>query len=609
MEEDYLDRSVAKEPSPITIQPENGDNDAWKLKMLPSSQPTTSINLNQTLFQAMQADNSNSGNNIPLSYYDLQTINTSAGSLNTTITNSISNEFFYSELASIHTNINNDWKKPIVSKEIPNVFKIHSKVISSIEQELIDIDTNFLILTSAGKPIYSFCGKDEQLTSIMGIINTIINYFKINDSKDLKSIKSGNQVLTFLNKSPVILMAYSNRGESTSELFDQLDFLYSYLISSLSERQVLRLFNKRENFDLRNFLEASDFENLDSICSLITNKFYPDLYLGALRCLPLENHLVRRKIHELMSKHLLKESSLPRGTLLYGLLVYPDNKLVSVLRPKRHTLHTTDLHLLLCLIFNRFQNLDENQELWVPICFPKFNSNGFLYCYIKFLSNNNQANPTQSKNLQLKRKAPALVLISAQKDVFYPLKELATTFLESMKAKKLLDQVIHSNGIKTSDIRAPLVHHFIYKSKKHVQYITPEFEYKTFSSSMSDTERNTDSYELKLKLYYQHLYNSVINQETGLPLNKSILNYIKWEATPEDAENTTNTEEDLRDPSFKEELANILGLAWVTPKFELYLISNNDVNNKDILFKSARKIAFWCNKNESRLFVTEGSVF
>ena len=245
LEEDYLDRSVAKEPSPITIQPENGDNDAWKLKMLPSSQPTTSINLNQTLFQAMQADNSNSGNNIPLSYYDLQTINTSAGSLNTTITNSISNEFFYSDLASMHTNINNDWKKPIVSKEIPNVFKIHSKVISSIEQELIDIDTNFLILTSAGKPIYSFCGKDEQLTSIMGIINTIINYFKINDSKDLKSIKSGNQVLTFLNKSPVILMAYSNRGESTSELFDQLDFLYSYLISSLSERQVLRLIREK----------------------------------------------------------------------------------------------------------------------------------------------------------------------------------------------------------------------------------------------------------------------------------------------------------------------------------------------------------------------------
>ncbi|EDO14459.1 hypothetical protein Kpol_223p2 [Vanderwaltozyma polyspora DSM 70294] len=617
-DESYIDRPIKVKSSIERLPNLNENNDTLTLSISSSSHPTTSINLDQTLFQSrlQQPSQSLSQSNSAHVYNDIETISSSVPSILTRDNN------FYNELASITTSNNiNSWKRSFVSNEIPNVFKPFSDEFlttsnsSSNNDDISNYDKNFLFLTSAGKPIYSTFGKDEQLVSIMGLINTIIHFFRINASKELKTIKFLNSNFVFLNRSPIILLAYSRLGETTTELIDQLDFLYSYLISSISERQILRLFDKRDNFDLRNFLEVSDFENLDQICYMISNKFYPDLYLGSLQCLTLKHSSIRKKTHELMIKNLLMDSDLPRGTLLYGLLVYPENKLVSVLRPKGHTLHTTDLHLLLCLIFNRFNNQDNNQELWVPICFPKFNANGFLYAYINFLSSKNNkpssrgtSSASNIKNSNNDKNCPALVLISAQKDMFHPLKVLAESFINELTESGLLDKITTYNGFKMSDVPAPFVHHFIYKSKKHVQYITPEVDHNMFINQMPNFEISYASYELKLKTYYQQLYNSIMNGSTGGPLSKSILNFMQWSISPE-SHQEPDISEDMQNSFLKEESPNIMGLAWVTPTFELYLICNNGIVDKDVIFKSAKNIANWCRKNEARLFVTEGAVY
>lgn len=385
------------------------------------------------------------------------------------------------------------------------------------------------------------------------------------------------------------MVAYSTRGETSNELISQLDFLHSYLLSSLSQRQVSRIFDKRENFDLRNFLESTDFENLDEICSLISEKFYPDVLLGSLQCLTL-NRSYRSQLHECMLQNLMRESDLPRGTLLYGLIVAPNSKLCSVLRPRGHTLHTTDLHLLFCLIFHQFQNLNENQELWVPICFPKFNSNGFLYCYIKFLSSPNYKISSKSR--------PVLVLISAQKDAFYQLKLLGDKLTSSITSNGLLDKIFQAQPVRIGDIQAPLVHHFLYKSKKHVQYVMPQLQ---FADRESDSVQ-AEEYEKKLMTYYQQIHNSVFS-DGGIPFNKSIINFFNWESSLGPFEEPNNI------GLIQGEKTQMLGLAWITPGFELYLISNNGVNDKRILLKSAKKIISWCRKNEGKIFVNEGATF
>lgn len=47
-------------------------------------------------------------------------------------------------------------------------------------------------------------------------------------------------------------------------------------------------------------------------------------------------------------------------------------------------------------------------ESWTPICLPKFDSDGYLYAHISYLSDNCQA---------------CLLLLSVEKDAFYQLSE------------------------------------------------------------------------------------------------------------------------------------------------------------------------------------------
>ncbi|SCW00554.1 LAFE_0C06766g1_1 [Lachancea fermentati] len=563
-----------------------------------------------------------------------------------------------------------------VSNEIPSIFECEhtggSKLPSVLPQ-----DKHFFILSSAGKPIFSMHGRDELVMGLMGIVHTVLSYFQLQNSK-IHSITTGSpgktkQKFVFLDKTPILLMAMTSREETTSDLLQQLDFLYSYLVSTLSRKQLTRLFSKRENFDLRNFLTHTDFYNLNHICDSISNGFHPDLLLGALRCLMLRKS-TRRALHTLMLTQLQDpEVAVSRGTLLYGLIVAPGNQLCSVLRPKGHTLHTTDLHLLFSLVFNQFQSLQDDQELWVPICFPKFNSNGFLHCYIKLLPRSPSINISydslltdqnrQQEGTQLETtlengpsssqsslndgadspqslKVPypprsALVLISAQKESFFALKGIGQKIVDQLKAQDLLNQINAAceTGFSMSDIPAPLVHHFIYKSKKHVQYVMPQLpvlEDPAYSELSDLVDQNLDEEEIlhtnpelsttnsqtepvevhdrkydnghnlylkKLMHYYTHIRNNAVG-ECGRPFNRSTLTFVKWK-----------NDAPLSDNLPQEEVADILCLAWLTPTFELYLICNNGVTDRNTVLKSAKNIVAWCRKHEGRLFVSDGAIF
>ncbi|EJS43790.1 mon1p [Saccharomyces arboricola H-6] len=642
LNENYLDTEIPKKQ----LKPnKNGDYEGVAI-VAPTSEPTTSVNMDETFFTkaplavTLTGDHSMSRsvslNSLSTAYRtstrtpsqarkplarskllsaDLTGSNDSIAQPTATLKRHSDPYFNWendirSRLAesiySMETSVRGSeiQRRPYVSNEIPNVFKLSKLSDSSKPKDSqASYDKNFLIFTSAGKPIYCMHGKDEQIMSYTGLINTIISYFQVNGPSELKTISTyaSGKRLTFLDKSPILLMAQSERGESSNELLNQLDFLYSYILSSLSERQLLRLFSKRENFDLRNYLETTDFENLNEICSLICNRMFPDLLLNSLQCLPFR-HSSRVKLQNVILQQLDKRQDIPRGTLLYGLIIAPQNKLCCVLRPKGHTLHTTDLHLLFCLISHQFQNLDETQELWVPICFPKFNSSGFLYCYIKFLPNSAHNNEKS-----------ALVLISAQKDAFFSLKSFSDELITKLEGERLLKKINSAKGFKLSDIPAPMVHHFIYKSKQNVQYVMPHFEVN--SNITLDSSQRLE-YELKLKTYYQQLHGTVV-RDNGNLLSRSILNFVKWSSK----DNEDQTIDDPRmnfseldeyvigNSSFEQESVNMLGIAWVTPKFELYLIGNNGVVDKKVLLRSARKVANWCQKNESRLFISDGAVF
>lgn len=417
--------------------------------------------------------------------------------------------------------------------------------LESKDEMLPDDSKQFFILSSAGKPIYSMRGKlsteDEGGDNFMygGVIQTIVSSFLL-DGLKLKSFVTDSTRFTILNQSPIILLAVSKLNETENELLNQLDLLHSFLLSTLSKPHIIRSFQNKEGFDLRKHLGRADLSGLDLLCQDITS-FNAGILVGALQSLRLKK-VTRDKIKKVLLGNRSKN-------LLYGLLVGPDGKLINIMRPRNHTLHTTDLQILFSLVFNQSKNHSEDEELWLPICLPKFNPNGFLYSYVKFID------------------STALILMSADKNAFFEMKEISTKITTELRQKGLLENInaALSRGLSTIDIPAPLVHHFIYKSKRHLQYLMP-----------------TSTDITNLQKYYLKLHSSVNRGK------RFSVSYTRWEN--EDKHN------------------GVAGLSWVTPNYELYLITGG-FTKREVLVSSAKAIVNWFHKYEQRLFVCEGATF
>ncbi|KAG7877773.1 hypothetical protein KL937_004643 [Ogataea polymorpha] len=478
---------------------------------------------------------------------------------------------------------------------------------------------HFFILSVAGKPIYSMHGSDEILTVHAGIIQTIVSYFEFNpdgETEQLRTFTSGGEQKTrfcFLNKAPIILMAISSLDETELQMNQQLDFLYNFLLTILSKPHIDKVFRKRENFDLRKLLGKADIACLDSICNDLANFNNPGLIIGGLECLRMRKS-VRRRIENV----LLAERS---ENLLYALLVAPGGRLITVLRPRRHTLHTSDLQLLFSMIFNtntfrstpeenEIQQLASNEEFWVPVCFPKFNPNGFLYSFIQFVDLKDEklmylhdlnmsalqqdGNPDSSKI--------TVILVSAYKDSFFEMRKIATSIIKSLKLNRtiyrnLFKAVVGTQGangetgagsgkVDPVEIPAPLVQHFVFKSKKHTQFVF---------SRLAHLREPDENMRGQLMMLYAQLHSrfSGASRITGSQQDSDFLdeshfiNLVRW----------------------KHHNDNLVGFLITTTNYELYLLTNGGIMDKKVLLRSCKNIIKWCQKNQDRLFISGGAVF
>ena len=413
------------------------------------------------------------------------------------------------------------------------------------EDDCLELDDSkqFFVLSNAGKPIYSNLLKEEEKTvGYGGIIQTFVDSF-LHDGSKLKSFVAGSTRFTILNESPIILMACSKLKEEDSDLLNQLDLLYSFLLSTFSKPHIVRSFQNKESFDLGKHLGRSCVSGLDYLCKEMSS-FNPGIMLGALQSIKLKKTIRDKICHSLLHNR--------SKDILYGVLAAPGGKLINIMRPKTHTLHTTDLQLLFLTVENQSKDQADDEELWLPICLPKFNPNGFLYAYVKYIGQ------------------VFLILVSPDKGAFFEVRDIANQMLQDMNKKKIFDalEMSISRGISTVDIPAPLVYHFIYKSKRHLQYVMP-----TTQSNLANSKH--------LYKYYLELHSSVNRN------NRISISYMRWEHT-----NSTQ----------------LAGIGWTTPKYELFLITGSIVK-KDILVKSAKSIVNWCRKHDDRLFVCQGAVF
>ncbi|KAL9058267.1 MAG: hypothetical protein Q9162_001866 [Coniocarpon cinnabarinum] len=466
---------------------------------------------------------------------------------------------------------------------------------------------HFFILSSAGKPIWSRHGDDELISNSIGVIQTIISFYQ--DAKDtLKSFATSSGRFCILSKGHLFLVAVSRMGENDTQLRAQLEALYMQILSTLTLTNMEKMFANRPSTDLRRPLQGTE-KLLSSLADGFT-RGSPSTLLSALECLRL------RKVHRAaINKHFAK-ARVP--SLLYGLLVTDTGQLVSVLRPKKHSLHPGDLQLIFNMLFEGKAIRAAGGENWIPLCLPGFNNTGFVYMYVSFVDVGKDADadvvssspshrstdketttssaltPAESHN----RSAPpqpqpqeyCLVLISAHPNSFDELRSMRNTFVSSLIGSTTTSNTSSTpskNSSATTPLLQPLrtalseprpslftiapgspIHHFLYKSRTNVQFVQPSAS-PHFSEPLSWR---------RLMSRYSSLHASVHSR--GVGRNKVVFE---------------NTREGVN-------------VAWCTPMFEMYVVAPRE-SSRAAVERGLEMCINWVKREEERCFVVGGAVF
>jgi len=345
---------------------------------------------------------------------------------------------------------------------------------------------HFLILSSAGKPIWSRHGNDQLITSSIGVIQTIISFYQ-DMTDNLRGFTAGGARFVVLSKGSLNLVAISRMGESDQQLRVQLEALYMQILSTLTLPALERMFKTRASTDLRRPLQGT--EKLLSALADGFTRGSPSTLLQALECLKL-----RKSHRSVINNTLLRVKA---TDLLYGLIV-AGGRLVSVVRPRKHSLHPGDLQLIFNMLFEAGSVRAGGGENWIPLCLPGFNNTGYVYMYVSFLNLDNPMEevvdrPSSSSG---EDDEVAILLISTNRESFYELRQMRDDLVQVQAVTEMalvlqltIRQQLSKNGslelIRTATRRgrpscsdiAPgtVLRHFLYKSRGNVQFVMPSF--------------------------------------------------------------------------------------------------------------------------------------
>lgn len=277
-----------------------------------------------------------------------------------------------------------------------------------------------MVLSSAGKPIYNRHGDDNLISGYIGVVQTIISFFE--GARDqLKGFTAGGSRFVVMSQGPLYLVAISRLGESDSQLRVQLEALYMQILSTLTLPTLNHLFSSRPSTDLRLPLQGTE-PLLSALADTFTRGSSSSL-LSALECLKL-----RKSHRQIINNTMLQKRS---DSLLYGLVI-AGGRLVSVVRPRKHSLHPGDLQLIFNMLFETDGVKAGGGENWIPVCLPGFNRNGYLYMYVSFIGPHTQEVIEEYDGLDRSsnKDEVAIILISANKEGFFELRKMRDALIE-----------------------------------------------------------------------------------------------------------------------------------------------------------------------------------
>jgi vacuolar fusion protein MON1 len=292
--------------------------------------------------------------------------------------------------------------------------------------------------------------------------------FAESENDTIHEIIAGDHKFIFCQKGPLYLVSVSRTLEPSKDLLMQLEYLQSQIIFLLTAG-VNRLLETRADFDLRNLLSGTE-KMFDNLLSFIDHD--ASIFTNSIHCLPL-NEGVRRSV----GKILLETRT---SSVLYGMII-AKHQMVNLIRPRKHPLFPSDLHLILNFI-NSGASFRTN-ETWTPVCLPRFNEKGFMHCYIRYIAED-----------------VCLLLISTKADSFYELSECAKKIVSSLEISGCLKEITTATKNCTydvSDAGGQDLLHFIYISS-----VTSQLTQPAMTAPYHDPKSKKRLFRL-----YQHIHN------------------------------------------------------------------------------------------------------
>ncbi|XP_060621725.2 vacuolar fusion protein MON1 homolog A isoform X2 [Anolis sagrei] len=358
-------------------------------------------------------------------------------------------------------------------------------VLSGEEEEDVTMEAwrmhqkHVFVLSEAGKPVYSRYGSEEALSSTMGVMMALVSFLEA-EKNAIRSIHADGYKVVFVRRSPLVLVAVAKTRQSEQEIAQELLYIYYQIVSLLTWTQLNRIFQQKQNYDLRRLLAGSE-RITNNLIDLMARD--PSFLMGAARCLPMPV-AVRDAVSSCLQQAKAK-------SLVFSILL-SKSQLVSLVRKKDQFLHPIDLHLLFNLISS--SSSFREGEAWTPICLPKFNSSGFFHAHISYLEQNTDL---------------CLVLISTDREDFFTVSDCKRKFQERLKKRGVyhaLLEALHTPFYSASQVGIPDLRHFIYKSKSSGLFTSPEI----------DAPYITEEEKERLLGLYQYLHSRAHNSSRPL---------------------------------------------------------------------------------------------
>ena len=228
----------------------------------------------------------------------------------------------------------------------------------------------YFIMNSGGTPIYSRYGDEIINCSIFATFSAIITKFTVfngGDNENLNYIKNEYSLIVFLKKDKIFLIAVSNKNDSVSFLYSQLEIIYHTLLSIITNERMMAL-SEKPSACAKFILENNPlFEQIIEYTSHTLVGI-----LKSYQVLPIDG---RNKLNEICSKY--------RGeSLVTCLITVEDKEIFAISKSSVIELTYADIILIQCL--NMFKTCSDDKEIWLPVCLPGISADGLLQLYYTY---------------------------------------------------------------------------------------------------------------------------------------------------------------------------------------------------------------------------------